>query len=87
MFAEKALAGQPGRKLILVGYSPDHIDRSDECIFNHANLGDSDIVWAHDMGEERNRELIIYYRGSRNVWLYRPDSHPSTLVPYEELGQ
>ena len=78
---------QPVRQLILVRYSPDHIDRGDECVCNSADIDTSQIVWARDMGEPANRELVNYYRGTRKIWLYQPDIDPAKLAPYELTSQ
>ena len=73
--------------MILVQYYADHIDRSDECVYNGADIDASQIVWAHDMGEEKNRELFNYYQGSRKIWLYQPDADPNALIPYTGMGR
>jgi len=72
-----------GSHLILVRYSPDHVDKSDGCVYNAANIDAARVVWAMDMGAEKNRELIDYYRGGRRIWLYQPDSDPTKLIPYQ----
>lgn len=82
MLAMKEAMTEPGRQLILVRYSAAHVDKSDECVYNSADIDSSQIVWAHDMGEAKNRELIDYYRGSRKVWLYQPDTEPGEIKPY-----
>jgi len=87
MTATEEAMKQGGRHLILVRYSPDHVDKSDECIYNSADIDASQIVWARDMGEAKNRELIDYYQGNRKVWLYQPEMDPITLVPYESLSR
>jgi hypothetical protein len=69
-----------GRHLVLVRYAPDH-DVLDEWVFNHADIDASPIVWARDMGEARNRELLHYYK-DRRVWLLEPDVANET----SELG-
>lgn len=56
----------PGKKVVLVQYVPGY-NIDDEWIYNHADIDRSDIVWAHDMGPERNQELIDYYSG-RKFW-------------------
>ncbi len=82
MIAMGAAKKQAGRQLILVRYSADHIDRGDECVYNNADIDASQIVWARDMGEEKNRELLNYYHGTRKVWLFEPDTAPNRLLPY-----
>ncbi len=87
MIATREAMKHGGRHLILVRYSADHIDKSDECVYNSADIDASQIVWARDMGEEKNRELIIYYRASRQIWLYQPDTDANTLIPYPGASQ
>jgi hypothetical protein len=79
---EKVLAsGKPGeRHLVIVRYSPEHSPHV-EYVFNHADIDKSQIVWARDMGDEKNKELIDYYP-NRRVWLLQPDSPPLSLVAY-----
>jgi hypothetical protein len=60
---------------------------SDECVYNSADIDASQIVWARDMGEEKNLELVDYYRGSRKIWLYQPDTDPTALIPYGSVRQ
>ena len=83
MIVMKELMKQGGRHLILVRYSADHVDRSNECVYNSADIDASQIVWARDMGDAKNRELVNYYLGSRKVWLYQPDTEPGRLVAYQ----
>jgi hypothetical protein len=71
-----------GSHLILVRYSADHnVHR--EWVYNNADIDASKIVWARDMGADRNRELVNYFAG-RKVWLLEPDKSPQTLIPYTE---
>src|SRR5262249_10205884 len=87
MIAMRKAMEQGGQHLILVRYSADHIDKSDECVYNAADIDASQIVWAQDMGEAKNRELINYYHGSRKVWLYQPDTDPAELISYESVNR
>jgi hypothetical protein len=38
-------------------------------------------VWARDMDEKSNQELLQYFK-NRNVWLLEPDESPPKLSPY-----
>ena len=74
------LESQGGRHLVIVRYAPDH-DPLDDWVFNHADIDGSSIVWARDMGEAGNRELLDYYK-DRQVWLLEPDAPEPAPVPY-----
>jgi hypothetical protein len=74
------LASVGGRQLVIVSYTPNH-NLHEEWVYNHADIDGSAIVWARDMGEGRNRELLEYYR-NRKVWQLNPDSLPLELRPY-----
>jgi hypothetical protein len=63
------LEAVPGPDLVLVAYGPEHTVHR-EWVYNGADIDGSDIVWAHDLGAERNRELLDYYR-DRRVWELR----------------
>lgn len=69
-----------GRHLVIVRYSPRHFIHED-WVYNRADIDGSPIVWARDMGEEKNRELLDYY-SSRHVWLLEPDRDPLAIHPY-----
>lgn len=65
----------PGDHLVVVRYGPPpghqvHM----EWVYNRADIDASRVVWARDMGEEENRELIAYFlaRG-RKIWLMEID--------------
>ena len=74
------LESQGGRHLAIMRYAPDH-DPLDDWVFNHADIDGSPIVWARDMGDARNRELVDYYK-DRHVWLLEPDALDPAPVPY-----
>jgi hypothetical protein len=71
---------QGGRHLVIVRYGPAHY-LHDEWVYNRADIDRSEIVWAQDMGAERNRELLDYYP-DRTVWLLQPDLNPVSLTLY-----
>jgi hypothetical protein len=68
------------KHLVLVRYLPRH-DLNVDWVRNHADIDGSTIVWAHDLGEAENRELLAYYK-DRQVWLFEPDERPFKLFPY-----
>jgi hypothetical protein len=69
-----------GRHLVIVHYRPDH-DPLLEYVFNDADIDASEIVWARDMGEEGNEDLLRYYR-DRKVWVLEADRDPPELRSY-----
>lgn len=72
-----------GKHLVVVRYSRDHNFHL-EFVYNAADIDDSPIVWARDLGPLENRELLDYYKG-RKVWVFEPDHRPGRLVPYEQV--
>jgi hypothetical protein len=74
------LESASGRHLVLVRYAPDH-NVMEEWVYNHADIDGSAIVWARDMGDAANRELLDYFRG-RQVWLVEADAPDPQPVPY-----
>ena len=73
------LQRQGGRHLIIVRYTPAHYVHED-WVYNDADIDGSRVVWARDMGVEKNRELLAYFK-DRRIWLFEPDSSLA-LKPY-----
>ncbi len=69
-----------GRHLIVVRYTGTQ-NPHEEWVYNRADIDASDVVWAHDMGAEENRNLIGYFK-DRTAWLFQPDVEPESLAPY-----
>lgn len=76
---QSRLSQLPGQHLILVHY-PLHDIPSQDWIYNRADIDASKVVWARDMGEEANKELLRYYP-NRQVWYVDRGSN-SVAVPY-----
>ena len=74
------LESEPGKQLVIVHYALDHWSIL-EFVYNDADIDDSKVVWARDMGRAANEELLQYFH-DRKVWLLRPDDEPITLRPY-----
>jgi hypothetical protein len=72
----------PGRHVVVVSYSPD-FDLDREWVYNLADIDGSKIVWARDMGPEKNQELLAYYHG-RQFWMVHAGSSPVRMEPYPE---
>jgi hypothetical protein len=81
---ERCLGQRPGRSLVIVSQHPFLVDK--EWVYNHADIDASKIVWARDMGEPANQELIEYFR-DREIWMlsFQDESESSpVLTPYGE---
>jgi hypothetical protein len=82
---ETRLEQMPGRQLVIVSYSPDH-NPPDEWVYNAADIDNSKVIWAREMDESENLELIHYYK-DRTVWLVQPDSKPAKVSLYPSPAQ
>jgi len=71
------LMRQGPRHLVIVRYAPGR-NTNAEWVYNSADIDASNIVWARDMGDAQNSELIGYYQG-RQVWLLEADVVPPRL--------
>src|SRR5579864_607235 len=81
---EETLQSAPGQQLVIVRYGPQH-ESVNEWVFNGAGIQGAKIVWARDMGPEKNQELINLHP-SRRVWLLEPDYTPPRLTAYSAEG-
>jgi hypothetical protein len=63
-----------GQHLIIVHYGPQH-SVHDDYIHNAADIDASPVIWARDMGTEKNAELLRYF-SSRRVWWLDVDTDP-----------
>jgi hypothetical protein len=64
---------------VFVRYGPRHA--FEEWVHNAADIDSSRIVWAHDLGDVENLELLHYYP-DRTYWLLEPDENPPKLSRY-----
>lgn len=62
-----------GRQLVIVHYEPNH-NPEREWVYNDADIDGAKIIWARDMGEAANQELLQYFR-ERNVFVVDADSN------------
>jgi hypothetical protein len=79
----KALAqleAVPGDQLVIVRYNQYH-NSDNEWVYNRADIDSAKVVWARDMGDSGNADLIRYFP-QRRVWLAEPDLAPPKLSPY-----
>jgi hypothetical protein len=77
---EARLEQMPGRQLVIVRYAPDH-NPIIEWVYNAAEIDKSSVIWAREMNETENLELINYYK-DRTVWLVQPDTDPVQISVY-----
>jgi hypothetical protein len=73
-----------GRHLVIVRYRPEHVWFT-EWVANEADIDRAPVVWAQDMGEMGNAELLRYFRDRRH-WLVDADAKPAQLLPYPEAS-
>ena len=74
----------PGQQLALVRYRPNHNQVDHEWVYNDADIDNSSVVWARDMGPQ-NDELINYFK-DRHVWLIEADEAPPRVSVYSAEG-
>ena len=79
---EKQLESIPGAHLILVRYGANH-DPLLDWVYNGADIDGQQVIWARDMGAEKNDELLRYY-GERKVWMLDADDAPPQLKPHNK---
>jgi hypothetical protein len=75
----RTLDSLAGQHLVLVRYEASHIPDS-EWVYNAADIDQAKVVWARDMGEQDNQELLHYFK-NRRVWKLCPDISPLRLEP------
>jgi hypothetical protein len=80
MLVESRLEELPGNQLAIVRYNSWH-NPFNEWVYNKADIDASKVVWAREMDEKDNKELIHYYP-DRKVWLVEPDSPSVNVSPY-----
>jgi hypothetical protein len=76
----RELQNMPGKQLVLVHYGPGHIPHA-EWVYNRADIDASKIVWARDMGNAQNQELLQYFQ-DRSTWRIDADDPTATLEAY-----
>ena len=76
----RALERIPGEHLVFVKAKTDPFNLL-PWIYNAANIDAARIVWARDLGPERDAQLAAYFHG-RQVWVVDPNVEPAALVKY-----
>ena len=80
---EARLRELPGPQLVLVRYGLNH-DPLLDWVYNGADVENAKVLWARDMGERGNQELLQYYPG-RRVWLLEANQAIPKLAPYNDV--
>jgi len=60
------LEGRPGRHLVIV-HERIPPNRGEDWVYNRADIDHSKVIWARDMGPDKNQELLRYYP-DRQIW-------------------
>jgi hypothetical protein len=76
---QSQLSRTPGQHLVIVHYSLRDVP-SKEWVYNRADIDNSKVVWARDMGPAVNQKLLRYF-AKRKVW-YVDRSSGSVIIPY-----
>jgi hypothetical protein len=71
----------PEQQLVIVSYDPLH-NFDIEWVYNNSDVDGAKVVWARDMGDNANQELLSYFR-DRRVWRVNADASPPQLESYE----
>jgi len=79
---QAAIESRTGLQLALVQYPNDRPQPVD-WVQNLADIDGQKVIWANDMGVQRNQELIDYFK-DRRVWLVEPDEKPVRVTPYAQ---
>jgi len=72
-----------GKHLVIVRYGLYHVPEWD-WVYNGADIDGAKVIWARDLGAEKNRELIDYF-ADRRAWLAEidvADPDRPRLLPY-----
>ena len=77
---EDQLLKLPGNQLIIVRYDAKH-PAYKEFVYNGADIDASKIVWALELGGEKDQQLANYFK-NRRAWLLVADDIPPRLEPY-----
>ncbi len=78
------LMRKPGDHLVFVRSKTD-ANNLFQWVYNLADIDHQRIIWARDLGDERNALLVQYYTANtlaKNVWIVNPNVEPAEYTPY-----
>jgi hypothetical protein len=78
----RQLQSMPGKELVIVHYAPTHSPHT-EWVYNRADIDAAKIVWARDLGDPGNQDLLQYFK-DRQVWRIEADSAQAELAAYPQ---
>lgn len=70
---QRVIEERPGNHVAIVKYNRSELGSS--WVFNAPDIDSQRLIWAQDMGDEKNQELVDYYR-DRTFWIVEPDANP-----------
>lgn len=74
------LTQRPGKHLVIVRYASNH-PVNQEWVYNAADLDSSKVIWAREVSEQSDDELVKHY-SDRQAWLIQADIYPQQIVTY-----
>ncbi len=77
---EAQLERTPGQHLVIVHMRRSYVP-SNDWIYNEPDIDHAKVVWARDMGTQKNEELLRYY-ANRQVWIVDPADGIERLTAY-----
>jgi hypothetical protein len=78
------LEARGGKHLVIVAYPARDVP-SEEWVYNEADIDNSRIVWARDMGYLQNLDLLEHYP-DRQIWYVNRGDPTARLVPYDRVS-
>ncbi len=77
---QEQLQRLPRKQLVIVSYTHLH-EPLEEWVYNDADIDNSKVVWAREMGGVEDEKLVQYFT-DRQIWLLKVDNKPPRLTPY-----
>jgi hypothetical protein len=79
-YIQNWLSSRSRKQLVIVRYAPRH-SPNQEWVYNGADIDASKVVWAREMDDQSNAQLLHYFK-DREVWLLQADVVPQHVVHY-----
>jgi hypothetical protein len=79
---QSQLSARAGKHLVIVHYPPLDVPGTHDWIYNDADMDHARVIWARDMGDANNQELLNYYT-DRQVWYVDRGDSLAQLLPYD----